>query len=103
MGVVTSETSRKETGGAEHERPLSPHARFILQIIGIILVVIGIAGVILPVLPGVPLLIVAAACFARSSPKLEHWLVTHPTFGPGIVAWRERDHRSVIAFANPRR
>ena len=64
--------------------------RFIYLTIGLILVPIGVAGVFLPILPGVPLLILAAACFARSSPRLEQWLVNHRHFGPGIVAWRER-------------
>ncbi len=62
----------------------------LLKAVGLVLVPIGIAGVILPILPGVPLLILAAACFARSSPRLEKWLVNHPWLGPGIVAWRER-------------
>ena len=62
----------------------------ILFVCGLLLVPIGVAGVILPLLPGVPFLIVAAACFARSSPRFEHWLVTHPQLGPGVVAWRER-------------
>jgi len=70
--------------------PMSAHMRLVLKIIGGILVAIGVAGVILPILPGVPILILAAACFARSSPRLERWLVTHPVLGPGIVAWRER-------------
>jgi len=70
--------------------PLSRHWRLMLQAIGILLVPIGVAGVILPVLPGVPILILAAACFTRSSPRLEHWLVTHPVLGPDIIAWRER-------------
>ena len=64
--------------------------QFLLKAIGLIFVPIGIAGVFLPILPGVPLLILAAACFARSSPRLERWLITHPRLGPGIVAWRER-------------
>lgn len=64
--------------------------RLLLKVIGLVLVPIGVAGVFLPILPGVPLLILAAACFARSSPRLEHWLVKHPRLGPGIVAWRER-------------
>ncbi len=73
------------------QRPYPPaHLRVLYRIFGMTLVPIGIAGVILPILPGVPLLILAAACFARSSPKFEHWLISHPTFGPGIIAWRER-------------
>ncbi len=74
----------------EHKDSISPHMRLVLKIIGAILVPIGVAGVMLPILPGPPVLIVAAACFARSSPRLERWLVTHPVFGPGIAAWRER-------------
>jgi uncharacterized membrane protein YbaN (DUF454 family) len=56
---------------------------------GIVLVGIGIAGYFLPVLPGTIWLILAAACFARSSPKFEAWLINHKTFGPSIVAWRQ--------------
>ena len=69
---------------------LPPGLRWLLKAIGVILIPIGVAGVILPVLPGVPLLILAAACFARSSPRLERWLMEHPFLGPGIVAWRTR-------------
>lgn len=71
-------------------RPLKRHTKLALQIAGVVLTALGVIGVVLPVMPGVPLLILAAACFARSSPALENWLVTHPVLGPGIVAWRER-------------
>ena len=71
-------------------RPRSKFVRAIYLTIGIICLVLGILGVILPLLPGVPLLIVAAWCFARSSPKFERWLLNHPTFGPGIREWRAR-------------
>lgn len=37
-----------------------------------------------------PLVILAAFCFARSSPALERRLTRHPQFGPHILAWRER-------------
>jgi uncharacterized protein len=47
-------------------------------------------GIALPLLPTVPLVILAAFCFARSSPRLEAWLVEHPMMGPHIVAWRTR-------------
>ena len=71
-------------------KALSPYTRFLLKLIGFILLPIGIAGVFLPILPGTPLLILAAACFARSSPRAERWLVTHPILGPGVQRWRER-------------
>jgi hypothetical protein len=51
---------------------------------------IGAVGVFLPLLPTVPLVILAAFCFARSSPRLEAWLLGHPAFGHHIVAWREK-------------
>ena len=56
---------------------------------GIVLVGVGIAGYILPFLPGTIWMILAAACFARSSPKFEAWLINHKTFGPSVVAWRQ--------------
>ena len=55
--------------------------------------VLGIVGVFLPVVPTTPFLIVAAACFARSSPALERRLLDSALFGPTLRDWR--DHRSV--------
>ncbi|WP_395073193.1 YbaN family protein [Hyphococcus sp.] len=62
--------------------------KFIL-LLGFLLVPLGVAGLILPLLPGTPMLILAAACFARSSPKFENYLVNHPRFGAPIRSWRE--------------
>ncbi|OFW98573.1 MAG: hypothetical protein A3E78_00960 [Alphaproteobacteria bacterium RIFCSPHIGHO2_12_FULL_63_12] len=64
--------------------------RILLRALGVLLTAIGAAGVFLPLLPGVPFLILAAACFARSSPRLEAWLLDHPLLGPGVRKWRER-------------
>jgi uncharacterized membrane protein YbaN (DUF454 family) len=47
----------------------------------------GIAGVILPLVPTTPFLLLAAFAFARSSPRLHTWLVTHPRLGPPIDDW----------------
>lgn len=57
---------------------------------GSLLVAVGFVGAFLPLLPTTPFLILAAACFARSSPRLENWLLNHRQFGPVLRAWRER-------------
>ena len=51
---------------------------------------IGAVGVVVPGLPTVPFLLVAAFCFARGNPDWEHRLLAHPRWGPAIRDWRER-------------
>lgn len=55
---------------------------------GWVLTGLGVVGLVLPVMPGVVFLILAAACFSRGSPRLERWLLAHPRLGPSVVAWR---------------
>ncbi len=55
---------------------------------GIVCLLIGLAGLVLPAVPGVVFLIMAAACFARSSPRFERWLLEHAYLGPPIRHWR---------------
>ncbi len=57
-------------------------------VLGLVFVGLGIAGYILPVMPGTIFLILAAGCFARSSRRLEAWIENHPKYGPTVVAWR---------------
>lgn len=53
------------------------------------MVVLGGIGVVVPLMPTTVFLILAAACFARSSPAWEAWLLEHPRFGPSLRGWRE--------------
>lgn len=55
--------------------------------LGLMSVGLGLLGVVLPLLPTVPFMILAAFCFARSSDRLHQWLINHPTFGPLIADW----------------
>ena len=57
---------------------------------GLVSVALGGIGIILPLLPTVPFMILAAFCFANSSPRLESWLVEHHVFGGHIRNWRDR-------------
>ncbi len=65
----------------------------ILKLTGIIFVGLGILGVVLPILPTTPFLLVAAACFAKSSPSMQKKLLTNKTFGPLIHDWQK--YRSI--------
>jgi uncharacterized membrane protein YbaN (DUF454 family) len=60
---------------------------------GLAALALGLIGVFLPLLPTTPFVLLAAACFARSSPRLHDWLLRHPVFGPAIRDWR--DHRAI--------
>ena len=64
--------------------------RYVWAILGLISVAIGIAGIVLPLVPTVPMMILAAFFFARSSERLHNWLLSHPTFGPPIQDWQQR-------------
>lgn len=63
--------------------------RIILLTLGWLFVALGTLGTVLPVLPTTPFLIVAAACFARSSTHFYDRLIANRIFGPLIRTWRE--------------
>jgi len=60
-----------------------------LIIIGTLSVGLGILGIFLPILPTTPFLLLAAACFIRSSDQLYQWLIHHRWFGTYIRNYRE--------------
>jgi uncharacterized protein len=60
--------------------------RFAWTIAGTILLGIGIAGVILPLLPGTVFLLGASACYVRGSSRLHAWMHEHRMIGPHLRA-----------------
>lgn len=71
--------------------PLRPlWQRAVWTAAGLLAVVLGIAGIFLPLLPTTPFVLLAAFCFSRGSRRFEAWLLAHPRFGPMVADWRAR-------------
>jgi uncharacterized membrane protein YbaN (DUF454 family) len=75
-------------------------AKLVWNILGGLFVLLGALGVILPLLPTTPFMLLAAFCFARGSEKFHSWLINHQTFGPLINNWNEHGVVSIGAKAS---
>jgi uncharacterized membrane protein YbaN (DUF454 family) len=62
--------------------------RGIFTMLGTVFLVIGAIGIVLPVLPTTPLLLLAAACYIRGSPRLYHWMLHNRVFGEFLRNYR---------------
>ena len=61
-----------------------PVLRWLLISAGLLCTALGIIGIFVPLLPTTPFLLLAAACFTRSSERFHSWLVNHNHLGPMI-------------------
>ena len=62
--------------------------RYFLAGLGLLCVGLAVIGIVLPLLPTVPFLLLAAFFFAQSSERLHNWILAHNIFGPMIDDWQ---------------
>jgi len=74
--------------------------RFLLLSLGWLAIVLGTLGIVLPLLPTTPFVLLAAWCFARSSPRFHHWLLWRSPFGRYLRHWQR--HRAMPLGAKGR-
>jgi hypothetical protein len=82
--------------GADGGTPL----RLLLFAAGWVALALGFVGVFLPLLPTTPFLLLAGACFVRSSPRIHARMLAHPRLGPFLEQWRRE--RSIPRAAKQR-
>jgi uncharacterized membrane protein YbaN (DUF454 family) len=67
-----------------YAREMTAFTSRLLTVCGWTSLALGAAGLVLPVVPTVPFVLLAAACFLRASDRRYRWLVSHPVLGPHI-------------------
>jgi uncharacterized membrane protein YbaN (DUF454 family) len=73
----------------QNEKISDKFIRWVLIAVGTIFLGLGILGIFLPILPTTPFLLLAAACYARSSKRFYDWLINNRWFGSYIKNYQE--------------
>jgi len=74
-------------------KEMPEYMKKILVVLGVVSLLLGIIGIVVPLLPTTPFLLLAAACFIRGSDRLHNWLMNHKIFGSYIRNYRE--HKAI--------
>lgn len=73
--------------------------RAVFLALGMVALLLAVAGIFLPMLPTTPFVLLAATCFARGSEYLHEKMLAHRIAGPIIREWHE--HRSMPPGVKP--
>jgi len=88
--VRKKDQEQRGDGSNQINKTSSRLLRGILIIAGTLFVGLGVLGIFLPLLPTTPFLLLAAACYVRSSKRFYRWLLNNKWFGNYIKNYRER-------------
>jgi len=92
MNSESTETVDGESDSGLRDQVHESRSRLVkalLIVVGSISVGLGVLGIVLPVLPTTPFLLLAAICYSRSSERFYVWLLTNRLFGRYVRDWRE--------------
>ncbi len=87
MVVVVASASCRHDGAMQ--RVLETLRRGVWVVTGLLSVAVGAIGIVVPGLPTTVFFIIAAACFAKSNPRLEQWVLDLPRIGPAVQRYRD--------------
>ena len=85
-GEIMSQIMGRET----HEPGVQGRGNLPLRALGLVFVFLAIVGTILPIMPTVPFILAAAACFVKGSPKLYRRMLANPWFGKYLKRYRQK-------------
>ena len=88
MSIWSGMDTHERTDPSAGVRPVNHRGlRLLLIAVGCVSTALAVLGIFLPLLPTVPLLLLAAACFARGSQRCYDWLLEHRHLGPMVRAY----------------
>ncbi len=87
----TKQSDRSDIGDSSQKRQIWQRSwqRWLLLAVGGLALVLGAVGIVLPLLPTTPFVLLALWCFSRASARWHNWLLNHAHFGPFLANWHQ--------------